>query len=277
MSVEKVQMSELTILGSGTSTGIPMVGCNCEVCTSPNKKNTRLRSSIYLNLDGTKILIDTTPDLRTQLLTYAIDHVDGAIITHDHADHLHGIDDLRPLSFKTGSIPVFTDDKTAKSIENRFDYIFDHSKPALGGGKPRLELKHLIIPQLQLSCHDICGKIFTFFKLPHGHGHTLGFQVETMAYIIDCHEVPLQIVNYLAKEKLELLIIDCCQIKEHKTHLNQRKSFDYIEKIAPQSAGLIHMNHSLEHEKLAKDASQHFTFPVSPLHDGQIITFNCNS
>jgi len=267
-------MNELIVLGSGTSTGIPIVGCKCAVCLSKNPKNKRLRTSLYLNLQGTKILIDTTPDLRTQLLNHAIDHLDGVIITHDHADHIHGIDDLRPLSFiAKAPIPLFTDDACAASIEKRFYYIFDDTRPLIGGGKPLLKLNHLMVPKEQVVPHNIVDQKFNFFKLPHGHTHSLGFQVESLAYLIDCHKIPNNIVNYLHSEKLDLLIIDCCQLERHSTHLNRDLAFKYIQEIAPQRAGLIHMNHSLEHEQLLLDAKSTFSFPVTPLYDGQRLQF----
>ena len=120
-------MNKITILGSGTSTGVPILGCKCKVCQSTEPRNKRFRSSAIIELENQKrILIDTTPDLRTQLLNNKVDHVDAVIITHDHADHTHGIDDLRPFGFKSNkSIPVYTSEPAARSLTRKFPYIFD--------------------------------------------------------------------------------------------------------------------------------------------------------
>ncbi len=262
--------NEIIVLGSGTSTGIPTIGCNCKVCKSDIKKNKRLRSSLFLRLNNQKkIIIDTTPDLRTQFLNNNIDDVDAAFITHDHADHIHGIDDLRPIGFKKEnySIPIYTSNETASILETRFSYIFqDHENKSLGGGIPRLHLN--VISKIKTPV-TILDQSFTFFLLPHGIKNSLAFQHQNFAYLPDCHEVPDEILTYLAAQKLDLLIITCVQRPFHNTHLTLDKSFHYIDKIAAKNSGLIHMNHDLDHDELTKITKNTFKTNVFPLYDNQ--------
>ncbi|OUR97031.1 hypothetical protein A9Q84_11910 [Halobacteriovorax marinus] len=270
--------NEITILGSGTSTGIPMLGCQCSVCQSQEVKNRRLRTSILIKTKkDMHILIDTSVDLRTQFLNNNITRVDMAFITHDHADHCHGIDDLRPLCFgpPATSIPIFTHQQCAKSLALKFPYIFkahelfNKERPPLGGGIPKLTLHTVDIS----SKIKYLGEEFEFLLLEHGYTKTLGIIHENFAYIIDCHEISDAQIDRLREKELDLLIIDCVTDQEHKTHLSRDKAFGYIERISPKKAGLIHMNHNLEHEKLLQDAQDHFSFPVFPVFDTQHITY----
>lgn len=276
-------MNKIIILGSGTSTGIPMIGCKCQVCSSKDKKNKRLRTSIILKTENKKtILIDTTPDLRTQLLNNQIDYIDFAIITHDHADHLHGIDDLRPLCFSSPpkTIDVFASKQTANQMAKRFEYIFlsekvfTKKKPIMGGGIPRLKLKTLEIKNNATLKKRIQNEHFEFFFLPHGHKQTVGFLHKKFAYLTDCQSIPEQIVSKLKKAKLELILIGCVQQKYHDTHLYIKNCFDYIKKMAPKQAGIIHMNHNLDHGKLLTLAKNSFSFPVFPVYDNQILSYS---
>tara|TARA_B100000029_G_C17572324_1_gene957049 strand:- start:254 stop:1090 length:837 start_codon:yes stop_codon:yes gene_type:complete len=273
--------NKILILGSGTSTGIPIPGCLCEVCQSTNPKNKRLRTSIILKFknDDKKghpektLLVDTTPDLRQGLLNHKINRVDATIITHTHADHLHGIDDLRPLCFgpPARTIPVYVHSKDKKDLIQRFPYIFDNSqqKPQIGGGIPLLDLKTLDTS----GPISLLGKSFEFFLLPHGYGQTLGFSQGKFAYLIDCHDIPQQVLEFLKKRELDFLIMDCVCIKPHKTHLNVEKAFSFIKEISPKKAGLIHMGHEIDHDVLQKMAEESFDFPVFPLSDGMVLDY----
>lgn len=253
-------------LGTGTSTGIPMIGCNCQVCSSLDHRDQRLRTSLFIETAaGKKILIDTTPDLRTQFLRNKISKVDFAIITHDHADHLHGIDDLRPLTFgpPIKEIPVYCNLETKLSIEKRFEYIFNTKQAVIGGGIPKLSLEVVTLEkQIQIQ-----GEEFLFFNYPHGHGVTMGFIHNKMAYIVDCMEIPDQIILILKEKKIDLLIIDCLKKGTHSTHLTVEKTFEYIKIIRPKRCGLIHMSHDLSHRELEKLISLEFAKNVFPLYD----------
>lgn len=268
-----MKSTQIKILGSGTSTGIPIVGCTCKVCQSENPKDKRLRSSIFI--DGAKkILIDTTPDLRTQLLAHQINHVDFVVLTHEHADHLHGIDDLRPLGFARGEgIPFYAHGRLKNMLTERFPYIFNPSAEPIGGGIPNLSLRTIDLFDAPL---ELEGEQFTFFELPHGRTVTLGVYYQTsdykFAYLIDCHKIPQKTLTYLKAQQIDFLIIDCVTVPAHRTHLNRDLAFNYIEEIAPKRAGLIHMGHHLAHEELERDCRERFNFLVAPLFDGEIIT-----
>jgi len=266
-------------LGTGTSTGIPMIGCSCSVCTSLDHRDQRLRTSIYVETDsGKKFLVDTTPDLRTQFLKNKISDVDFVILTHTHADHLHGIDDLRPLTFNPhkSEIPIYADRTTTGILQRRFDYIFkkpDPNKTFLGGGLPRLTV-HPVPLEKKIT---IQGEAFYFFQYPHGHGSTMGFihrsKTSTLAYIVDCMEIPEPLLKTLEDMKINLLIIDCLKRGTHSTHLTVDKTFNYIKRIKPERAGLIHMSHDLFHTELERLARAEFGNNVFPLYDEEKITY----
>lgn len=263
-------LNSVIALGTGTSTGIPMIGCKCKVCTSLDHRDQRLRTSIFIETAaGKKILVDTTPDLRTQLLNNKISDIDFVIVTHDHADHLHGIDDLRPLTFngKKREINLYCNKKTCKSIEKRFQYIFSKKKdknlPAIGGGIPRLHL-NTVNPLKEMT---IEGEKILFFNYPHGHGETMGFFHQGLSYIVDCAEIPTDLMSILKEKKIKLLIIDCLKRGPHSTHLSVERSFEYIKEINPEQTGLIHMGHDISHQELAKLANDKFGKIVFPLYD----------
>ena len=251
------QFNQIIFLGTGTSTGIPMIGCSCPVCLSDDPKDKRLRCSVYITTDkGHSFIIDTGPDLRTQLLREKITSLDFALITHCHADHLHGIDDLRPFTFfpKRKDFPILCDQMHKREITEKFAYIFrrdeifNDKNPYQGGGLPLLNLHTLD----EIKNFSFSNEDFEFFLLPHGTGKTVGFRHSKMAYLIDCHEVPKEVIKKLKSQQLELLIIDCLQISDHPSHLNVSKTFDYIEKISPKRALLTHMNHELSDKALNK-------------------------
>lgn len=268
--------NQIIVLGTGTSTGVPIVGCHCQVCQSDNVNNKRLRTSIMLKTKHHKnILIDTTPDLRTQLLRENIDRIDGAIITHDHADHTHGIDDLRPYCFwQNQHLPLFTNDLTIKSLTEKFRYIFDfpsisNGGPVLGGGIPKLKLN----PVDTMIEHEILGESFIFWEMPHGYTKTLSFIHSKFAYIVDCKVIPSTYLDILRAKKLEVLIIDCIKEAPHDTHLHLDLALEYISYIKPNFAGLIHLGHELEHDALIAKLDSMKLKHVRPLFDRQILYY----
>lgn len=263
-------MNKITILGSGTSTGVPILGCNCQVCQSNDVRNKRLRTSALLQFPSEKnLLIDASPDLRTQLLNKKIEQVHGVIITHDHADHTHGMDDLRPYGFKLGaSLPVYTDKKTAHDLTRKFSYIFDRQtyfadKEVLGGGIPQLDM-HVIHEGPQ----QILGEEIEFFSLPHGHDNTLAICHKKMAYITDCREIPAAVVEKLRDTKLEILLIDCLRPAPHQTHLHLELTLKYISQIKPALAVLIHMGHEWDYLALMEEIRKRGVKNTFPAIDG---------
>lgn len=251
-----------------------MATCSCPVCLSLDHRDQRLRSSLYLETKNKqKILVDTGPDLRMQVLQNKIHTIDSVIVTHEHADHLHGLDDLRPFSFGPSpkTIPLYTNTSTKEFINERFPYIFVKNKLSMprGGSLPKLELK-----AVEMNTETMIGNdSFYFFNYPHGPGITMGFIHESFAYIVDCMELPEDLLIFLKEKKLKLLIIDCLQKKDHPTHLNVEKCFAYIEKIAPLKAGLIHIGHDLSHRQLESLCVQRFKKNVFPLYDQQKIFY----
>lgn len=271
--------NSITMLGTGTSTGVPMIGCQCQVCTSPDTRDRRTRVSAWLQTaQGHSLLVDATPDFRFQALRFGIRSIDSCIITHDHADHTHGLDDLRPLCFfpKTHKIPVYTSAESAESLKVRFPYIFRrdeifHSgRPILGGGIPQLDLHLVQAYQLE----DVGGEEITFFPLPHGHIHTYGFYHRGLAFFTDCNSIPDQTLSWLKKQKVKILFIDCVKYVPHQTHLHQSAAFDYIRAIGPEQAFLIHMSHDMGHAQLIEDCLRAFPHGhVAPAYDGLVLEY----
>jgi phosphoribosyl 1,2-cyclic phosphate phosphodiesterase len=266
-------MNKITILGSGTSTGVPILGCKCQVCQSNDVRNKRLRTSALLETKQAKtILIDASPDLRTQLLSTKTDKLDAVIITHDHADHTHGIDDVRPFTFgRKEALPVFTDQYSIDSLTNKFPYIFQRDtvyahKPIIGGGIPLLDL-HLVQNQ-------IVGEEFQFFPLPHGHGDSLCFLHSKLGYIIDCRVVPEVILKTFRDAELEILVIDCLRYTPHETHLHLDLALKYIHSIKPKLAVLTHMGHDLDYLDLNHQLRQRSIKNVFPAIDGQSFLYS---
>ncbi len=287
MKPEKKQKKfhQVTILGSGTSTGVPMLGCTCSVCLSSFKKNKRLRTSVLIKTQGGKnILIDCTPDLRTQLLNNKISKVHGAIITHDHADHVHGIDDLRPFCFGSPptALPICTSKICGENLKSRFPYIFERNslyanKPILGGGIPLLDLN--IIPKMDTKKNLMVTEVkflnenFTFFYLPHGYTYTVGVVHDKMCFITDCSKISDEILEFLRGQKLEILILDCLRKAPHSTHLHLDLSLEYAQRINAKQTGLIHLSHDFDHQSLMTQLQQSDmttkNFRIFPTFDGQ--------
>lgn len=264
-------MNKITILGSGTSTGVPILGCNCQVCQSNDPRNKRLRTSVLLETQtGKKILIDASPDLRAQLLNSGVQSLDAVIITHDHADHTHGIDDLRPFTFKRQTpLPVFADAHSVSGLREKFPYIFQREKvyadkPIIGGGIPLLDLH-----SLPLGSQRVCEENFDFHSLPHGHSETLSFRHEKFGYIIDCREIPEGLIKAYRNAKLDLLIIDCLRYQPHQTHLHLDLTLRYISEIAPITAILTHMGHEMDYVDLINQLQQRGIRNVFPAIDGK--------
>jgi phosphoribosyl 1,2-cyclic phosphate phosphodiesterase len=269
-------MNKITLLGSGTSTGVPILSCKCKVCQSTEARNKRFRTCALIELSNKKnILIDASPDLRTQLLNNQIESIDAVIITHDHADHTHGIDDLRPFSQnRDTALKVFTSSHTKDQLMRKFSYIFDREnffkdKNILGGGIPLLDLV-TVSPGLDF----ILGEEFEFFLLPHGHETTLGIRHNKMAYIVDCRLIPDDIILKLRKAKLEVLIIDCLRMNPHPTHLHLDLTLEYIKRINPSKAILTHLGHEWDYLDLTQELIRRDAKNTSPAIDGQFLIYS---
>src|SRR5215472_8842332 len=214
----------ITVLGSGTSVGVPTIGCHCAVCTSEDPRDQRLRPSIYLQYDGHGILIDTTPDLRQQALRARIPRVDAILFTHSHADHIMGLDDVRPFNFRQGGeIPIYGSEETIGNIQRCFRYIFD----------PRFA--ESAVPRLVTNVFDgspinLFGLDFKPMRLCHGKGTVHGFRFGDAAYLTDHSEIPEESMQQL--EGLDVLFLDALRHRPHPTHSTVEHSLRSVEKLS---------------------------------------------
>ena len=234
----------ILFLGTGTSTGTPSLCCKCAVCLSTDKKNKRLRASVLIKNKGFNTLIDTSTDLRQQCLTYGIQHIDSVIYTHAHADHVHGIDELRSFNyFNKMIIPCYGTEKTLATIKNNFSYIFNGHKPE-GGGVPKLTLESLTAKSFTLG-----GTLITPLEIHHGSQMITGYKIdERIAYITDCNKIP----EY-TKDKirgLDLLILNALGYKPHFTHFCLSEALAAAEELKPKRVLLTHVNHEFDHHKV---------------------------
>ena len=234
---------QLIFLGTGTSVGVPAIGCPCAVCGSSNKKNKRLRASIALGLPEGNLLIDTTPDLRMQLLRENIGLIDAVVFTHEHADHLMGLDDLRLFPFYLGHpIPLYCEPHVEERIRKSFDYAFVDQPPSHAGAIPQLEFREIHPGSFSLLGTEIIG-----FRLQHGSFNVMGFRIGNIAYCTDTNGIPDNAWPFL--EDLDVLVLDALRKKPHPTHFCLEESLAIIEKLKPKRALLTHICHDLEHEQ----------------------------
>lgn len=227
---------KITILGSGTSTGVPMVGCRCPVCTSDDPRDRRSRASILVEHGGKYILVDTSTDLRRQALREKIPHIDAVLFTHSHADHIHGIDDLRGFHFlHRRVIPCHATEETLAAIARNFGYIFRGMEQA--GYAPLLE------PHPVHGPFSLFGLRATPVPLMHGAMHATGYRFGDAAYLTDCSRIPEGSRALLAG--LELLIIDGLRYTPHPNHFNIEGALQVVSELAPRRAVLTHLTHEV--------------------------------
>jgi phosphoribosyl 1,2-cyclic phosphate phosphodiesterase len=233
----------VTFLGTGTSTGVPIVGCRCRVCTSPQARNRRLRQSVAIEEKGKHFLIDTTPDLRMQLLRHPIPRLDFLLFTHSHADHLMGLDDVRPFNFRQKeTIHAFASPMTVKAIRRAFSYIWDvHSQ--VGGGKPQLTL-HEVDGPFRYEGIDIVP-----IPVAHGNWTIFGFRIGSFAYVTDTNGVPPESIRLL--EGIDILALDGLRpAPPHPTHFVIPEAIRCAREIGASMTYLIHLTHDVDHDEL---------------------------
>ena len=230
----------VTFLGTGTSTGVPVIGCHCRVCTSEHPYNKRLRQSVAVEANGKHFLIDTTPDLRLQLLRHPIPRLDFLLFTHSHSDHLMGLDDIRPFNFRQREpVHAFANAMTAKAIRRAFSYIWDASTQ-VGGGKPQLELHEID----ESFTHE--GVEIIPVPVDHGDWTILGFRLGNFAYITDTNGIPPASMKLL--EGVEVLALDGLrEAPRHPTHFVVKEAVACAQRIGAKETWLIHLAHEIEH------------------------------
>ncbi|HYO78955.1 MAG TPA: MBL fold metallo-hydrolase [Thermoanaerobaculia bacterium] len=233
----------VTFLGTGTSTGVPVVGCRCRVCTSEDPHNKRLRQSVSIEHSGKHFLIDTSPDLRLQLLRHPIPRLDFVLFTHSHSDHLMGLDDIRPFNFRQREpVHAFANELTAKAIRRAFSYIWDTSSQ-IGGGKPQLELHEVEEP----FTHE--GIDMIPIPVEHGDWTILGYRIGRFAYITDTNGISPASMKLL--EGVEILALDGLRIApRHPTHFVVSEAVECAQQVGARETWLIHLTHEVEHNEV---------------------------
>ena len=232
--------ARVTFLGTGTSSGVPMIGCTCEVCSSPDPRDKRLRPSIHVNVPGhASMVIDTTPDFRQQVLTAGITRIDAILFTHSHADHILGLDDIRRFNWiQGGPIPGYATPEIWTDIARTFYYAFD-GVVRKGGGIPRIDRRHVDGP------FAVGGVRIVPVPLWHGDAPILGFRFGSFAYLTDCNR--LDDAAWPLVEGVETLVIDALRDKPHTTHFTVAEALEVIARIKPRRAYMTHMSHDLGH------------------------------
>jgi phosphoribosyl 1,2-cyclic phosphate phosphodiesterase len=251
---------KITFLGTGTSTGVPSIGCDCETCQSTDPKDKRLRVSILVEHAEKKILVDTSIDFRQQALRVGITRLDAVLITHCHVDHVFGLDDLRPLNFRQGAMGVYANEIAWTDLRRIFQYVFNPTH--FGGGLPQL-IPHTVIPNAPFSFAD--GLEVTPLEVIHGKLAVIAYRFNDFAYATDLNFISEQTIAAL--RGLDVLILDCVRIKPHATHLGLTEALEYVERIGPKRTFLTHLNHDILHERDSRLLPDNVSFA----YDGLVI------
>ena len=253
----------VTILGSGTSHGVPVVGCECDVCRSKDPKDTRTRSSILVEHEGAVILVDTSTDFRFQALREGIRRIDAVLMTHAHADHLLGLDDTRSLS-RARPLPLYGSPDTLREIRKRFDYAFKQTQ--VGGGKPNIDLRALGHEPRAVAGIDVVP-----VPIKHGDLDIYGFRFGKFAYITDCSRIPDESVSLLSG--VETLVIGALRYRPHATHFTIEEAIAASDVIGASRVWFTHICHDVCHKSLVEELSRRRIGPtIQPGYDGLVIT-----
>lgn len=232
---------QLVVLGSGTSVGVPAIGCNCPVCTSNDRRNNRTRSSVILGLPQGNLLIDTTPDLRTQLLREKIGIVHAVAFTHSHADHLFGLDDVRLFPLYLGhAMPLYCRAEVENQIRRSFDYAFTDQQPTHVGAVPQLSFVRVGDAPL-----EVLGARVIPIPLQHGRFDVLGFRLGDVAYCTDTNGIPQS--SWPLLENLDTLILDALRPRPHPTHFSLEEAIDVARRVGARQTYFTHLTHELGH------------------------------
>jgi len=242
---------KFTILGSGTSSGVPTVSCKCPTCLSTDKRDKRLRTSLLVQSETTNVVIDTTPDFRQQMLLYNIDRLDGVVFTHGHFDHIGGLDDLRAYNYTTKQpVRIFANAQTIDIIKRTFFYIFEEPEQ-IGGGIPILDIS--VIDEKPFSVGNIRFEPLPLF---HGKMPVLGFRIGNLAYCTDTNFIPDKTIEKMMG--LEILILDALRYDQHSTHFNLNDAIEVAKKINARKTYFIHIAHQILHSECERELPEGF-------------------
>ncbi len=251
---------KVTVLGCGPSTGVPAIGGDWGDCDPEEPRNRRLRSSILVEHDGTVLMVDTTPDCRAQLLAAHVTRLDAVLYTHAHADHCHGIDDMRAVNLSMkADLPAFGSAETLASLDRRFGYVFEPLRFNKGYYKPKLT------PHTIDGPFAVGGVSIVPFEQSHGFSKTLGFRFGSMAYSTDF--VELDEAAFEVLEGIETWVVDCFRRTPHPTHTHLARTLEYIERLKPHRAVLTHMGPDMDYATLCAELPA----GVEPGYDGLVV------
>jgi len=251
----------VTLLGTGTSTGVPVIGCDCVVCRSDDPRDTRTRCSCYIEVEGLGLLIDTGPDFREQALREGLERIDAVCYTHHHFDHIVGLDDLRPFFFRNRApLPCYADPKTASVLRRNYDYIFGEDRYP---GAPRVTLHDVDAP---FRIHSRYGEAASVRVIPlelyHGDLMVYGYRVGRFAYLTDVSRIPE--ATFAQLDDLDVLVLDALRPESHPTHFSFDEAVSVAQQIGARQTYFIHMTHNVRHA----DADASLPAGIKLAHDG---------
>ena len=251
----------LTFLGTGTSTGVPSIACDCETCTSDDPRDKRLRVSVLIEHADQTIIIDTSSDFRQQALRHGLKRLDAVLVTHCHADHIFGLDDIRPLNFRHGALGLYANERAWKDIRRIFQYVFEPTH--FGGGLPQI-VPHTVVngapfwfgPDLHITPLEVI----------HGRLPVIAYRINDFAYATDLSEIPAATLDGL--RDLKVLALDCLRIRPHQTHLWLERALEYVAELQPQRTYFTHITHDIKHARDSKLLPDN----VEWAYDGLVVT-----
>ena len=248
------------MVGSGTSTGVPVIGCECAVCRSADPRNRRLRPGLRLNLAGGTAVVDTSPDFREQALRWPLARVDAVLYTHSHADHVFGLDDLRVFNFRQrAAIPCYGSPATVARLRQIFAYVFEQGQE--GGGKPRLELTAVA------GAFELLGERVVPVPVRHGEMEVYGYRVGPFAVVTDVHEIPE--AGFAALAGVEVLVLSALRYRPHPTHFNLEQALAAAARIGARRTIFTHIAHEIDHANLRLPLPA----GIEIGHDGLVVDF----
>ena len=233
---------KLTFLGTGTSTGVPSIACECETCISEDPRDKRLRVSVLIEHAGQTFIIDTSSDFWQQALRYRLKYLDAVLITHCHADHIFGLDDIRPLNFRHGALGVYANEHAWKDIRRIFDYIFRPTH--FGGGLPQV-VPHTVVPGATFCLGP--DLVITPLEVIHGRLPVIAYRFNDFAYATDLSEIPPPTIEAL--RGLDVLVLDCLRMRPHETHLWLARALEYVDELKPRRTFFTHITHDVKHAR----------------------------